>query len=316
MCGAAGVARETEDGVSCLSEAILFTYKKIQKLCFPWRSQAAGDSPFAPCFTSLSASALLEMLPLPWLFSESHFWTNLAMQDLPRQHREGHNTAARFWWALVMHFLNWLVTELKKKIQKKRPGLSCFPDKSHHVQLQSHGPVCGALLASGPASAKEGSGKLRGEKGPFACRGGIALTTASFFSQNISGLFPRRKTHSLSGTQLSSSFSGPKGQMNTQSKLEGDKRIFMTKEKSARGERLAVSLSCFLPKSDPHFPPCDQRSSHFQTLSSSGYQMSTAPCSTSAPLAAHEQSGLRRHRVSYVSRLLSSSKRPILPGWL
>lgn len=290
--------------------------QKIQKLCFPWRSQAAGDSPFAPCFTSLSASALLEMLLLPWLFSESHFWTNLAMQDLPRQHREGHNTAARFWWALVMHFLNWLVTELKKKIQQKRPELSCFPDKSHHVQLRSHGPVRAAWLASGPASAKEGSGKLHGKKGPFTCRGGIALTTASFFSQNISGLFPRRRPALCQGPSCLLPFLGLRAKWTFKASWEGDKCIFMTKEKSAWGEQLAVSISCFLPKSDPHFPPCDQRSSRFQMLSSPGYQKSTAPCGTSAPLAAHEQSGLCRHRVSYVSRLLSSSEHPILPDWL
>lgn len=104
MCGAAGVARETEDIVSCLSESILFTYRKTQKLCFPWRSQAAGDSPFGPCSTLLSASALFRILPFPRLFSESHFWTDLVMQELPVQHRQGYDTAAGSWGALEMHF--------------------------------------------------------------------------------------------------------------------------------------------------------------------------------------------------------------------
>ena len=198
-----------------------------------------------------------------------------------------------------MHFLNWLVTELKKKIWKKRPEFNYFPDKSHNVQLWSHGPVRAALLTSGPASGKEGSGKLHEEKGPFACRGGIALATASFFSQNVSGLFPRRKTHSLSGTQFSSFFSRPKGQMNIQSKLGGDKCIVMPKEESGWGEQLAVLISCFLPKSGLRdlqafssvrpeifqFPNAEQLRQ--PDVHSS---LTNCCCSTSAPLAAYEQS--------------------------
>lgn len=35
MCGAAGVAQETEDGVNHLSEEIMFTYKKFKHYTFP-----------------------------------------------------------------------------------------------------------------------------------------------------------------------------------------------------------------------------------------------------------------------------------------
>lgn len=102
-----------------------------------------------------------------------------------------------------MHFLNSSVPELKMKIVSKRPEFSCFPGKSQNIQLWAHGPVHAAPFASGPASAKGGSEELHGGKGPFADRGGIALANASFFHQNISGLFHTRKTYSLSGTQFS-----------------------------------------------------------------------------------------------------------------
>lgn len=96
-----------------------------------------------------------------------------------------------------MHFLNCLVTELKMKILNKLPEFSCFPGKSHSIQLWGQGPVHAASFASGSASAKGGSEELRGGKGPIADRGGTALADASFFSQNISGLLPRRKTYFL-----------------------------------------------------------------------------------------------------------------------
>lgn len=125
-----------------------------------------------------------------------------------------------------MHFLNCLVTELKAKILNKRAEFSCFPGKSQSIQLWGRA----ASFTSGPASAKGGSEELRGGKGPFTGRGGTALANASFFSQNISGLFPRRKAYSLSGTQFSFFCSWPKCHMNIQSKLGWD--TFTPKEKS------------------------------------------------------------------------------------
>lgn len=68
------------------------------------------------------------------------------MQELPRQHRKGCDMAAHFWAALVMYFLNGLVIELKKKIQKNRPEFNCFPDNSYNIQLWSH--VLSVLLCS------------------------------------------------------------------------------------------------------------------------------------------------------------------------
>lgn len=113
-----------------------------------------------------------------------------------------------------MHFLNCLVSELKMKILNNRPEFSCFPGKSQNIQLWGHGPVDAASFASDSASAKGGSEELCGGKGPFAGSGGTALTNASFFSQNISVLFPRQKTYSLSGTWFSSFCFWPQGQMN------------------------------------------------------------------------------------------------------
>lgn len=81
-----------------------------------------------------------------------------------------------------MHFLNCLVTDLKIKILNKRPEFSCFPGKSHNIQLWGHGPVHAASFASDSASAKRGSEELCGGKGSFAGRGGTVLADASFFS--------------------------------------------------------------------------------------------------------------------------------------
>lgn len=103
-----------------------------------------------------------------------------------------------------MHFLKCFVTEIKIKIFNKRPEFSCFPVKSQNIQLWSHGPVHAASFASGSDSAKRGSEELCGGKGPVADSSGTALANASFFSQKISGLFPRSKTYFLSGTQFSS----------------------------------------------------------------------------------------------------------------
>ena len=76
ICGAAGVARETEDGVSCLSAAILFTYKKNPRnYAFPGGLKLQVTVLLLPV-SRRCQPALLKAQPLPRLFSESHFWTN------------------------------------------------------------------------------------------------------------------------------------------------------------------------------------------------------------------------------------------------
>jgi len=74
-----------------------------------------------------------------------------------------------------MCFRNWLVTELKKEIQKKTPEFSCFPDKSHNIQLWSHGPVHAALLAQQPCSLLA---QLQPRKALKSCTVGKVLSHA------------------------------------------------------------------------------------------------------------------------------------------